>query len=115
LREHLDRWTAPGADSWVFTGPKGGPLRDGVWQQEWVRARERVGLRDLHFHDLRHVAATLTAATGAGVKEIMHRLGHSSAQAALRYQHATPARDRTIADAISRLIQAAKNPPELGR
>jgi integrase len=107
LVEHLDRWTAPGADSWVFTGPKGGPLRDGVWQQEWARAREQVGLPDLHFHDLRHVAATLTAATGAGVKEIMHRLGHSSAQAALRYQHATPARDRSIAEAISRLIQAA--------
>ena len=115
LAEHLDRWTAADTDSWVFTGPKGGPLRDGVWHQEWVRAREQVGLRDLHFHDLRHVAATLTAATGAGVKEIMHRLGHSSAEAALRYQHATPARDRTIAEAISRLIQAAKSPPELGR
>jgi hypothetical protein len=25
----------------------------------------------------------------------------------MRYQHATPARDRTIAEAISRLIQAA--------
>jgi len=29
----------------------------------------------------------------------MHRLGHSSAQAALRYQHATPERDRAIAEA----------------
>lgn len=105
LVDHLDRWTAPGIDSWVFTGPKGSPLRDGVWQREWSRAREQVGLPDLHFHDLRHVAATLTAATGAGVKEIMHRLGHSSAQAALRYQHATPARDRAIAEAISRLIK----------
>ncbi|HVF14076.1 MAG TPA: hypothetical protein VM942_05710 [Acidimicrobiales bacterium] len=27
--------------------------------------------------------------------------------AALRYQHATPERDRSIADAISRLIEAA--------
>jgi len=37
----------------------------------------------------------------------MHRLGHASAQAALRYQHATPERDRSIADAIARLIEAA--------
>jgi integrase len=51
-----------------------------------------------------HVAATL-AETGAGVKEIMYRLGPSSAQAALRYQHATQRRDRSIAEA-SKLIGA---------
>ena len=107
LREHLARWTGPDAESWVFIGSKGGPLRDGVWHQEWDRARQQIGLPELHFHDLRHVAATLTAATGAGVKEIMHRLGHASSEAALRYQHATPARDRAIAEAISRLIRAA--------
>ena len=107
LQSHLDQWTGPAADDWVFTGAKGGPLRDAVWQHQWDLARRSVGLPDLHFHDLRHVSATLTAATGAGVKEIMHRLGHSSAQAALRYQHATPERDRSIADAISRLIEAA--------
>jgi integrase len=107
LQSHLDRWTGPAADDWVFTGAKGGPLRDAVWQHQWDVARRSVGLPDLHFHDLRHVSATLTAGTGAGVKEIMHRLGHSSAQAALRYQHATPERDRSIAEAISRLIDAA--------
>ncbi|MEA2826290.1 MAG: hypothetical protein QOG43_729 [Actinomycetota bacterium] len=107
LQSHIDQWTGPAADDWVFTGAKGGPLRDAVWQHHWDVARRSVGLADLHFHDLRHVSATLTAATGAGVKEIMHRLGHSSAQAALRYQHATPERDRSIAEAISRLIEAA--------
>ncbi len=49
----------------------------------------------------------MLVATGAGVKEILHRLGHSSAQAALRYQHASPERDRAIAEAISRLIEPA--------
>jgi integrase len=49
-------------------------------------ARTRIRrLPDLHFHDLRHVAATLAAETGAGVKEIKYRIGHSSPQAALRY------------------------------
>lgn len=107
LQDHLHRWTEPRPDAWVFTGAKGGALRDAVWQQNWDQARRSIGLPDLHFHDLRHVAATLTAATGAGVKEIMHRLGHSSTQAALRYQHATPERDRAIADAIALLIDAA--------
>jgi integrase len=108
LVDHLDRFTAPEADAWIFTGAKGGPLREAVWQQDWSNARKNIGRPDLHFHDLRHVAATLAAATGAGVKEIMYRIGHSSPQAALRYQHATARRARTIADGISDLIQAER-------
>lgn len=34
----------------------------------------------------------------------MYRIGHSSPQAALGYQHASQRRDRIIADGISRLI-----------
>ncbi len=41
-----------------------------------------------------------------GTKELMYRLGHSSHQAALRYQHATRDRDRSIADAINEVIGA---------
>lgn len=104
VAEHLDRFVEPAPSAWVFTGDKGGPLRDAVWQKEWVRVREIVGLPDLHSHNLRHVAATLAAETGASVKEIMYSIGHSSPQAALRYQHATQRRDRSIADGISRLI-----------
>lgn len=104
LEDHLDRFVGPQPSAWVFTGDKGSPLREAVWQQEWAKARAKVGLPDLHFHDLRHVAATLAAETGAGVKEIMYRIGHSSPQAALRYQHATQRRDRSIADGISKLI-----------
>lgn len=79
-----------------------------AWQHEWASARENVGLPELHFHDLRHVAATLAAETGAGVKEIMYRIGHSSPQAALRYQHASQRRDRSIADGISEIIRKTR-------
>jgi len=110
LVEHLDRYTPPEPTAWVFTGEKNGPLREGVWHHEWARARAHIGLPDLHFHDLRHLAATLAAATGAGVKEIMYRIGHSSPQAALRYQHASLRRDQQIADGISRLISLERDP-----
>ena len=92
----------------VFVGEKGRPVRAGVWQKEWDRARRSIGLPDLHLHDLRHVAGTMAAATGAGTKEIMRRLGHATQQAALRYQHATDERDRVLASGIDRLIQAAR-------
>jgi hypothetical protein len=37
----------------------------------------------------------------------MHRMGHASPRAALRYQHATRERDEVIAAALSDLIEAA--------
>ena len=94
----------PGADGLVFTGEKGGPLRDHVWQAKWSEARASLGLPTLHFHDLRHVANTLTAAAGASTRELMHRMGHVSPAAALRYQHATRDRDVAIAAALGDLI-----------
>ena len=111
IEEHLAAWVAPEADALVFVGDKGAPVRAGVWQREWDRARRSVGLPELHLHDLRHVAGTLAAATGAGTKEIMRRLGHATQDAALRYQHATDERDRVLASGIDQLIRAAREEP----
>ncbi|MGI8663244.1 MAG: site-specific integrase [Acidimicrobiales bacterium] len=104
---HLVRFGGAGADGLVFTGAKGGFIRPHVLQKHWAAARIAVGVEHLHFHDLRHVAGTLAASTGAGTKELMHRLGHVSPQAALRYQHATAARDKAIADGIDGMVKAA--------
>ncbi len=111
LELHLERWAAPGPGGLVFPGVRGGPLRVCVWQREWTRTRAALGLDGVHLHDLRHVAGTMAAATGAGTKELMHRLGHASPRAALRYQHATAKRDEVIADGIDRLLEAARNEP----
>ena len=60
--------------------------------------------------------ALLAAATGASLKELMARLGHSSTRAAVIYQHATRDRDQAIARALGGLVQQARattpNPPE---
>jgi integrase len=98
----------PGDDGYVFTGHKGGPLASCVLDTAWQRARAEVGVPELHLHDLRHLAGTLAASTGAGTKELMRRLGHASQRAALRYQHATEERDRAIADALDELIDRTR-------
>ena len=38
----------------------------------------------------------------------MHRMGHASPEAALRYQHATRARDAELAAALGALVKDAK-------
>ena len=61
----------------------------------------------LRFHDPRHTAATLALAAGANTRELMERMGHSSPQVALRYQHVMAGRDQAIAAALDELVQAA--------
>jgi integrase len=60
----------------------------------------------LHPHDLRHTGLTLAAATGATTAELMHRAGHVSADAALRYQHATKERDGVLADSLDKMFKS---------
>ena len=104
LRWHLDRFAEPGERGLVFVGQKGAALRRSSFRPIWNAARIRAGSPDLHFHDLRHTGGTLAAATGASLKEVMARLGHSSTRAALIYQHATRDRDQAIADALGGLV-----------
>lgn len=104
LEAHLAEFSAPGPDGLVFRGPKGGMLRRGNFSAKWTRAARATGMEELHFHDLRHTANNLAAATGASTKKLMYRMGHASSAAALRYQHATKDRDQAIARALGDLV-----------
>jgi integrase len=68
-------------------------------------ARAAAGRSDLRFHDLRHSGSVLAAKSGATIAELMGRLGHSTPQAALRYQHVAAGRDKVVAEALSRLAE----------
>lgn len=110
IRWHLERFAEPGEQGLVFVGPKGGKLRRSNFHKSvWTKARKAVGLPTLHFHDLRHTGGTLSAATGATLKELMARLGHSSVRAAMIYQHATSDRDKAIAKALGTFFRQAQN------
>jgi integrase len=116
VTDHLDRFVAPEPDAFVLTGEKGRPLALPVLTKAWDKARTRVGCPELRLHDLRHTGLTLAAATGATVAELMHRAGHASPAAALRYQHATADRDRVLADALAKLAEPAPvRPIEVGK
>lgn len=106
LEHHLATYAGPGPDGLVFVGSKGAALHRSNWHPKWDEARTAVGLTSaFHFHDLRHTSNTLAAATGASTRELMHRMGHASPAAALRYQHATAERDAVIADALGEALE----------
>jgi integrase len=108
VRRHLKEHAASGPDGLLFCTRDGNPIRKGNLHNSWAKARDEVGLRDFHFHDLRHTGNTLAAATGASTRELMARMGHSSPRAALIYQHATRDRDRRIASQLDDLIAAER-------
>jgi len=109
LRWHLDRFVQPGKRGLVFIGPKGAPLRRSNFRPIWHTACAAAGASELHFHDLRHTGGTLTSTvSGATIKELMARLGHSSIRAAMIYQHATRDRDQVIANALGGLARQAQ-------
>lgn len=112
MREHLARHVAPGPDALLFpsmTDP-GRHLANSTMQRHYFPAREKAGRPDLHFHDLRHTGATLAAAAGASLAELMGRIGHASPRLALHYQHVAAGRDRLIAEALSRFADAGSLP-----
>ena len=53
----------------------------------WELARERAGLEDFRFHDLRHTAASYLAMSGASLLEIAEILGHKTLSMVKRYAH----------------------------
>lgn len=112
LRAHLELLGEGDPDALLFTGAKGGPLRRWRWQQEWNAARVATGNPDLRYHDLRHSALTLFAATGATIAELQAQAGHGSSAAAMRYQHATQDQAVALAQLVDRVISAP--PVEVG-
>ncbi len=103
LAEHLQR-TDIDLRTLLFPAPEGGYLRRQNFRKRiWQPALAATGL-EFRFHDLRHAAMTIAAASGATVADLMARAGHSSPRAALIYQHASRERDQLVADAMNKLL-----------
>jgi integrase len=108
VKAHLDGFSGAGRDGHVFLGPQGGRLRRSNFRDDWIKARTKAGVTaDVHFHDLGHTGNTL-AASGASLRELMTRMGHSTPRAALIYQHVVNGRDREIADRLGSMIRKTR-------
>lgn len=141
LRKHIAAHAQPRPDGLIFTAARfakgscdcgydgciGGHLLHATFHRSYFRpARAKGGCPKLRVHDLRHTGATLAAQHGATLAELMRRIGHSTPQAAMIYQHATDERDEELARRMSKAARKAKkkaakkakdnaseNPPDL--
>ncbi len=69
-----------GPEDYVFTMPKGGPLRHSnfMWYH-FMPAVKAAGLKPFNFHGLRHTCASLMIAQGSNVKLVQKQMGHATA------------------------------------
>jgi uncharacterized protein YegP (UPF0339 family) len=107
--DHLSVFVGPEPEALIFPGAKGGPLRRSNFNKMsvWSQAVRTIGAEGLHFHDLRHTGNHFAAASGAGLKDLMARMGHDSERAAIIYQHEAQGADMAITSAIDAHIEAA--------
>lgn len=92
----------------IVAHPKGG-YQQAAFRFLWVRELARIGLGEagLHFHGLRHTAATRLAEAGCSEREIMSITGHLSSGSVSRYVR--QAQQKTMAEsAIIKLFGPGK-------
>lgn len=67
------------------------------------RARERAGMPEVHFHDLRHSCATVMLQLGVEMHVVREILGHTSIKTTERYAHVMTAPQRKALEKLGEL------------
>ncbi|MDR0283913.1 MAG: site-specific integrase [Propionibacteriaceae bacterium] len=111
VRRHLLDYTQLGDEGLLFYDlSTGGSVHDSTWRRSWLKACERAGVTDFHFHDLRKTGLTYLALSGATVRELQVIAGHTTATMAMRYQEVARDHLTRVYDRLSRTIEVTGTP-----
>jgi integrase len=86
---------------WVFPGPDGRPYDRSYIGRVFRRAAKQAGLRDFHFHDLRHHGATMALNKGFTAPIVMALGGWKTERMMRRYAAVTDETLRRAAEAVA--------------
>ncbi len=92
-----DRWQEHGL---VITGKAGKPISTHAVDYQWWKLRTAHQLDHIHWHDLRHTAASLLAEQGAHPTVIAAILGHAGLAMTAHYTHASASAIIAATDAL---------------
>ncbi len=98
LQKQIRRLDVP----YVFFDPETGKPYQDV-KRSFATACRRVGIRDFHFHDLRHTFASQLVMNGVDITAVSKLLGHTTLTMTLRYAHLAPNHLKNAVAVLSRL------------
>jgi site-specific recombinase XerD len=82
------------------------PNNDGEKQRDWSEwfreACEKAGVRDFHWHDLRHTFASRLVMEGVDLRTVQSLLGHKDIRMTMRYAHLAPSHLDAAVEKLSR-------------
>ena len=112
LRDWLARQPRRSRNALLFPAGDGiSPLNDSVLRDAHDKAKRAIGVPGLTIHGLRHTSATMAAQLGATLAELQARIGHSTPNMAMRYQHVAAERDAQLAVRMSELATGVREHP----
>jgi integrase len=88
------------------------PLPQSTLEKAWERVRDKAGVANARFHDLRHTVGTYAGQTGAGAFLVRDALGHRTLAMTGRYVNRDTAPLRELSDRVAgRIAAAMENAP----
>ncbi|MDU0458529.1 MAG: site-specific integrase [Geobacteraceae bacterium] len=72
-------------------------------KKSFATACRKAGIKDFHFHDLRHTFASQLVMNGVDITTVSKLLGHANLTMTLRYAHLAPDHLQSAVDVLSRL------------
>ncbi len=73
-------------------------------KRSFYTACKRVGIKDFHFHDLRHTFASQLVMAGVDITTVSRLLGHKSLSMTLRYSHLAPSHMVKAVDVLDTVL-----------
>ena len=103
-KENNDNVTPyPSNNPYVFYDPiTGNPYSD--LKTGFNSACKRAGIKDFHFHDLRHTFASQLVMAGIDLTTVSRLLGHKSLAMTLRYSHLSPQHMTKAVDVLDNIL-----------
>jgi len=97
----------PQNSEYVFYNPRTkGPIQD--VKTAFKATCEKMRIKGLRFHDLRHTAATRMVEAGVDLVTVSKILGHSSIQMTMRYAHPTPENMRRAVEKLGEFYEQTR-------
>ena len=93
---------------YVFSKKNGKPYSN--VRTSFETTKEKAGIEDFRFHDLRHTFASHLVMAGVGLRTVQELLGHKSYEMTLRYTHLSPDHKKAAVDILGKKMDTIWTP-----